>query len=97
MSFTNTANSTIMITVCYIVIAVTKKNNANLLLLVGNTMTNSIVSNRLCTNYNTDACPSDYGFALGSWYMRCNLTNALSTLLSVSLTRSLLASRLVNC
>ena len=92
MLFTNIINSIIIITVCYIVIAVTKKNNANLLLLVGNTMTNSIVSNRLCTNYNTDACPSDYGFALGSWYMCYNLTNALSILLFISLTHSLLAS-----
>jgi len=52
-------------------------------------MINSTLGDRLCTNYNANACPSDLGLAFGSWYMRCNLANALFML---SLIRSLLAS-----
>ena len=92
MLFTNIINSIIIITVCYIVIAVTKKNNANLLLLVSNTTTNSTIGDRLYTNYNADACPFNHSFILRSWYMCYNLTNALSILLFISLTHSLLAS-----
>jgi hypothetical protein len=79
--------------------AATEKNNANLLLLVGNTTTNSTIADGLCTNCNANACPSDCGFVLRSLYMRCNLTNALLTLLllSVGLIRSLLPSWLLNC
>jgi len=54
MLFTNAINSTTTITIYWIVIATIKKNNANLLLLVGSTMTSSTLGNRLYTNYNID-------------------------------------------
>jgi len=55
--------------------AATEKNNADLPLLVGNTMTNGLLGHGLCTNFNADAYPSDRGLAAASWYMRCNPTN----------------------
>ena len=66
MSSTNVANGTTTMTICYIVIAATKKNNANLLLLVGNITINGTIGDRLYTNYNIDACPSNWGLTLGS-------------------------------
>src|ERR1700724_1732769 len=56
--------------------AATEKNNADLPLLVGNTMTNGTFGDGLCTNCNATACPSDRGLAFGLWYMRCNPINA---------------------
>jgi hypothetical protein len=56
--------------------AATEKNNADLPLLVGNTMINGTVGDGLCTNCNAAAWPSDRGLALASWYMRCNPSNA---------------------
>ena len=59
MSSTNIANGITTITICYIVIATTKKNNANLLLLIGNIIINSTIGNRLYTNYNINTYPSN--------------------------------------
>src|SRR5450432_284452 len=96
MSSTNATNSTTIMTVCYTAMATTKKNNPDLLLLVGNTTTNGIFGDRLYTNYNANACPSNRGLALMSWYIRYNLINTLSVL-SMPPIRSCLASRLDNC
>jgi hypothetical protein len=60
--------------------AATEKNNADLPLLVGNTMINGTLGDGLCTNCNANACPSDRGLAFGSWYMRCNPNNALESM-----------------
>src|SRR5579871_1366557 len=56
--------------------AATEKNNADLPLLVGNTMINGTRGDGWCTNCNALAWPSDWGWALGP-YMRCNPNNAL--------------------
>ena len=71
-------------TVCCCVMAATEKNNADLPLLVGNTMINGR-DDGLCTNCNADTCPSDQGLALVSWYMRYNPIIAKSTLLPLSI------------
>src|SRR5450432_2873775 len=96
MSSTNAANGTTTMTVCYTAMAATEKNNPDLLLLVGNTTTNGIFRDGLYTNCNADACPSNRGLALMSWYMRYNLINTLSVLSMLPI-RSCLASRLDNC
>ena len=62
MLSTNTANRTTTIIVYWTVIATTKKNNTDFLLLVGNTI--MYVLGGLCTNSNTAACPSDWGWAV---------------------------------
>jgi hypothetical protein len=64
-------------------------------LLIGNTMICRTLANALCTNYNIVAWPSNLGLALGSLYIYCSPTSALS--IPLTLVRSLLASRLVNC
>jgi hypothetical protein len=73
--------------------AATEKNNADLPLLVGNTMTNGRCADAWCTNCNADACPSDRGLACASWYMRCNPINTRSD----TSIRSLFIGRLLNC
>src|SRR5436853_3333528 len=93
MSSTNAANGTTTMTVCCCVMAATEKNNADLRLLVGNTMINAR-DDGLCTNCNADACPSDRGLALASWYMRCNPIIAESTPLPLSI-RARLPARYV--
>src|SRR5450432_1639467 len=74
MLSTNAANGTTTMTVCCTAMAATEKNNPDLLLLVGNTTTNGIFGDGLCTNCNADACPSNRGLVLMSWYMRYNLS-----------------------
>ena len=75
--------------------ATREKNNTNLLLLVDNTTIYRTLANALYTNYNVVAWPSNLGLALGSLYIYCSPTSALS--IPLTLVHSLLASRLVNC
>ena len=95
ISSTSTANSTTTITVCPLAIAAREKNNADLLLLVGNTIICRTLAEALCTNCNAAAWPSNWGLTLRSLYICCSPISALSVLLI--LVCSLLASRLVNC
>jgi hypothetical protein len=95
ISSTSAANGTTTITVYPSAIATREKNNADLPLLVGNITICGTLADALCTNCNVAAWPSDLGLALGSLYIHCSPTSALS--IPLTLVRSLLAGRLVNC